>query len=372
MVLLGLAVFGPGVAQTPDSLLRELRAINDSVAGRALLTHRAGNIFLSEAAGYYLSRVDDLSLYKNSVVADAAEGTVAIYHNLRQPVGVDAPVQGFLSIGVRANIADAFAARSEGRPYNNQLGLLVKQTWMGAAHVSATGAQLRRMDTVRAAILRSLESSVQARTDDFVSEVDLFKGFEFEYAHRQAVNVARTFDYGVFAFHWTSVSLYAPLITEIVPAGGGNKHAYPVSLNVTHTRLWESAAWGRLFATVAGDVWLNNTRDGYLMDKVGYMYTGNFRQFVTPCFKGQIVWFPKDSHIGISGLVQQAMGDYHATDVIVGLPVVLINKQAEPAVNFEFQVRFYDMGHSVAAGRGLNGRTAVGVTVGVPFSKIAF
>ena len=370
-----------GRAQSPDSLLSELRAINDSISGRGLLTHRAANVFLSEAAGYYMSHSDDLSLYKNSVVADAAAGTLAIYHNLRQAVGIDAPVRGFLSIGARANIADAFIARSEGRPYNNQFGLLVKQTWVGAWRVTATSGQLRRMDTVRAAILRSLESSVRVRGDDFMSEVDLFKEYAFEYAHRQAKNLARTFDYGVFAFHWTSVGLYVPLITQIVPtapvagtglAGATNKHAYPLSLNITHTRLWESSAWGRLFATLAGDVWLNNTRDGFLMDKSGAVYSGDFRQFVTPLFKGQVVYFPKNSHIGVSCLVQQAVGDYHATDVVVGLPVVLINKQAEPAMNFEFQVRFYDVGHSVGAGKGLNGRTAVGVTAGVPFSKIGF
>src|SRR3954471_5911196 len=106
-VLMALCFLQVARAQSPDSLVRELRGINDSVKGRALLSNRAANVFLSEAAGYYLSRVDDLSLYKNSVVADAADGTVAIYHNLRQPVGIDAPVRGFLSIGARANIADA-------------------------------------------------------------------------------------------------------------------------------------------------------------------------------------------------------------------------------------------------------------------------
>ena len=358
-------------AQSPDSLLRELRAINDSAAGR-LLSNRAQNVFLSEAAGYYMSDVNNLTLYKNAVVADAAEGTLAVWHNLYQPAGIDAPVRRFLSFGARANVADAFTARSEGRPYNNELGLMIRQTWVGAGHVTASGAQLRRMDTVRGAILRSLESSVRGRVDDFVSDVELFEGFEFEYAHRQAENLARTFDYGVFAFHWTSVSLYAPLITEIVPVAPSNKHAYPLSLHITHTRLWESGVWGRLFATLAGDVLLNNSRDGYLMDKSGFIYSGDYRQFVTPSLKGQLVWFPKGSHIGVSGLLRQAIGDYHAMDVIVGLPVVLIDKRAEPAVNIEFQVRFYDMGHSIDAGRGLNGRTAAGVTVGVPFSKVGF
>ena len=97
-------------AQSPDSLVHQLHIINDSIPGAHLISHRAMNVFLSEAAGYYMSDPDNLTLYKNSVIANAAEGTLAIYHNLRQPTGIDQPVRSFLSIGAQANIADAYAA----------------------------------------------------------------------------------------------------------------------------------------------------------------------------------------------------------------------------------------------------------------------
>ncbi|HEY8971835.1 MAG TPA: hypothetical protein VIM64_22190, partial [Puia sp.] len=95
-------------AQTPDSLIHELSIIHDSTPSANLISHRAMNVFLSEAAGYYMSDPDNLSLYKNSVIANAAEGTLAIYHNMRQPSGIDESVRSFLSIGARANVADAF------------------------------------------------------------------------------------------------------------------------------------------------------------------------------------------------------------------------------------------------------------------------
>src|ERR1700733_6727128 len=85
--------------QTPDSLILGLKAINRSIAnvpcaaGKGdLVSNRAMNIFLSEKLGYYLSESDNLTLYKNSVVANAAEGTLAIYHNLYQPPGTDARI----------------------------------------------------------------------------------------------------------------------------------------------------------------------------------------------------------------------------------------------------------------------------------------
>ena len=364
-------------AQTPDSILLRLQTINTTTTGK-LLSHRAVNVFLSEAAGYYMSDPDNLTLYKNSVTANAAQGTLAIYHNMRQARGIDEPLRSFLSIGAQANIADAFAAHSENRPYNNQFGFLVKQTWIGRPGIKATTAQLQAMDTMRTAILHSLEKDIHGRSDDFVYDVDLPKELEFDYAHKQAEHLAKSFNYGVFAFNWTSVSLYIPLITEnfqVLPAAGADpvsQHAWPLHFNISHTRLWEGSKFGRFFATLAGDVTLNNARDGYGLSKSGNLYIGNYRTFVTPSVKGQFIYFPKDSHIGVSFHLEQAMGDYHAMNGILGVPIVLINKKAEAAMNFEFQVRFYDMGHSIDGGKGLNGRTAIGVTAGVPFSKIAF
>jgi hypothetical protein len=336
------------------------------------------NVFLSEAAGYYMSDPDNLTLYKNSVVVNAADGTLAIYHNLRQPAGIDQPVRSFLSIGARANFADAYAAHSEDRPYNNQFGLLLKQTWVASAKVSASPEQVKLMDSLRTAILHSTETAIRQQAADFAFDPDLPMYFEFDYAHKQASSLAKRSIYQVISFHWTSISLYVPLITEnfqVAPAPGDSamtKHGYPLHFNVTHSKLWVGSKFGRIYTTLAGDLEFSNSRDGYLLDKSGPMYMGEYKTFLTPSVKGQVVWFPSNSHIGLSFHLQQYMGEFHALNGILGIPVVLINKQAEAAVNFEFQVRFYDLAHSVDTGKGLNGRTAVGLTAGIPFSKIAF
>lgn len=364
-------------AQTPDSLIRELRTINSTSSGM-LLSNRALNIFLSESAGYYMSATDNLSLYKNSVIANSAEGTLAIYHNLRQASGIDQPVRSFLSIGAQANVADAFVAHSENRPYNNQFGFLIKQTWVGRSHVIATTDQIQSMNGVRAAIFHSLETDIHNRAVDFTFDVDLPKEFEFNYAHMQSAHVRKTAKYKVIAFNWTSISLYTPLITEnfqtipFVGADSVTQHAYPLNFNISHTRLWDGSSFGKLFVTLSADVLLNNSRDGYQLVKVDNLHIGDYKSFITPSVKGQIVYLPTNSHFGISFLLEQAIGDYHAMNGILGVPIVLINKKTEPAINFEFQVRFYDMTHNISPHSGLPGRTAIGVTVGIPFSKIAY
>jgi len=393
-------------------LVLRLRAINAAVTGpspapgkHVLISNRALNLFLSEAAGYYLSSPDDLTLYKNSVLANSAEGTVAIYHNMKQPAGIDSSIRRFLSFGAQVNAADAFNAADANRRYNNQFGFLLKHTWIGRPHVTATPDQIHTMDALRAGILHTLEAKIRRRATEEEAALDaidpvkdipgqdparaksivrrqfdanLEQEMEFEFAHAQAETLAQTFNYTVMAFNWTSVSVYIPLITEnfeTTAAAGADpttRHAYPLHLNLTHTRLWEGSHFGRLFATVAGDLQWNNSCDGYALLKAGDGYIGDYKSFLTPDLKAQLIYLPTNSHIGVSFLVKQAIGEVHATNAILGFPIVLINKKAEPAVNFEFQVRFYDLGHTIAPGTGFSGHTAVGLTVGVPFSKIAY
>jgi hypothetical protein len=365
-----------------------------------LINNRAKNIFLSEAAGYYLSRPDDLTLYKNSVIADAASGNVSIYHNMRQAPGGDEQVRSFLAVGVQADVANAFASAYNGRHYENRFGALIKETWIGKPSETATAQQRRAMAALVKGIRYSLQRELSARKEAFELSLadwdgtdqdsakqiarekflnDLALDSAFEYAHRQAEALARTFNYGVISFHWTSVSAYIPLVTTnflVAPTPSdvyGTHHAYPAHVNLTHTRLWEGSHFGRLFLTLAGDVSLNNSRDAWLLDKrADSGYSGNFRQFVTPAVRLQAVWLPTDSHVGLSFLLQQHFGDFDALNAIIGVPVVLIDKHAEPAINFEFQVRFFDLSNRVATRAGMPGKTSIGMTMGVPFSKIGF
>lgn len=397
MLLAGLVFDATGLwAQMPDSSAWRY-------GHGQLMSHRATNVFLSEAAGYFMSSPDDLSLYKNSVIADAAAGTLAIYHNMRQPAGVDEPIRNFLSIGAQADIANAYSATHGPHPYNNRFGLLVKETWVGKASVSASLVQQQTMDALRAGILHALQQEIRRKRAEFESslagwdsvrdvpgqdlsvaknaarakfETDLVAEYTFKYAHEQAETLARTFNYGVMAFNWTSVSIYVPLVTEnfqstpTLADAPVHRHAYPLYLHLRHSRLWESSHFGRLFLTVAGDVALNNSRDAFGWNSD--LYVGEYEHFVTPSFKLQAVYLPTDSHIGVSGSLQQYFGRWDVLNAVVGVPIVLINKQAEPAINFEFQVRFFDISNRLVHVDGMPGRTSIGMTMGVPFSKIAF
>jgi len=290
-------------AQTPDSIISELKTINSSVAntpcntgnGR-IISNRAMNVFLSNKAGSYLSESDNLSLYKNSVTCNTADGVLAVNHNVYAPKGIDDRVSSLMSVGVKANAADAFAATFTGRQFTNRFGFVLKQTWIAKGNTyfnsCANGtagqvSQKRVMDALRAAILHTLEAEIKTKSADFevvlnaidsthdipgqdvqaVKKIarqkfytDLQEEYEYTFASLQSETLAKTFNYNLVAVNWTSISFYIPLISEKFEVAQSlttrfeNKHAYPLHFAISHTRLWESSKSGRFFLTLAGEV----------------------------------------------------------------------------------------------------------------------
>jgi hypothetical protein len=407
-------------AQTPDSLIFELKAINSKVAGEGsmpgtgsrgsatgagdLISNRAMNIFLSNKAGSFLSESDNLSLYKNSVNFNSAEGVLALNHNLYTVKGIDDRVRSLPTIGVRANVTDAFASTFTGRPFNNQFGFYFKQTWIGKSKTVRTDGQKKAMDAWRAGILHSLEMEIRKKAADLELALNAMDSlhelpgqdlataksmarqkyyadwqdeYEYEFARQQSETLAKAFMYQCISVHWTSISLYLPLIRErfeTAPSLADSvvvRHAYPLHFNISHTRLWESSKYGRFFATLSGELFWNNSRDAIRLPS-DEIYTGNYENYFTPLVKGQFIYIPRNSHVGVSFLLEQNFGAYHALNGRLGVPIVLINKKAEPAINFEFQVRYFDMGNSLSPAKGLPDKTSIAVSVGIPFSRIAY
>jgi len=379
-----LLLFFPALAaaQPPDSLIQQLTTIHAATVKSPFpISERAMNIYLSNKIGYYLSDPNDLTLYKNSVLVDAATGQVAVNHSLYQPKGPDQRVKTFTTIGVKAYAKDVDYTR---------LGFLVKQTWITKGRIRyAAPTQKTNMDALTEGILNTIIQDIQTRSNNLHTtnptvqqqfNADLRDEYNYAFALRQSEMLAKRLDYSLITLDWTNLGLYIPLITEntrVAPTPASpftTRHGYPVQLDLSHTRLWESVPAGRFYLTITGSLRLNNARDGYQLDTTpskGY-YLGDYSNFLTPTVKALLAWFPPTSHVGFSLHTEQNFGPYHALNAGIGVPIVLINKKAEPACNFEFLVRFFDLANTLSSGRGLPGKTAIGLTVGIPLSKIAF
>ena len=104
----------------------------------------------------------------------------------------------------------------------------------------------------------------------------------------------------------------------------------------------------------------------------GAAYIGTFHRYVTPAASIQVIYFPSDSHVGVSLAAFQNFFMYNELTVRLGIPVVLIDKRGSPAMNFEFRVNYYDVTGKVLPDAPRSNKLLIGVTVGVPISKVMF
>ena len=400
-------------AQTPEQIIAEISTVNSKVVNATcaagtgmLISNKAMNIFLSNKVSSYLSDNYDLSLYKNYVTLNAAEGSIAISHNFHQPVNTDDQVRSFWVISARANIANTYAGNFTGRYINNQLGVALQKTWMGKPKtIYDCTDQKIKMDADRAILVQNLATGVRTKATAFETDLTALKANDVpgqdlttvkntlrrnfyaalreeylrKYSEAQSDLLVNTNNYKWVTDAWTTVGIYAPVIPQKFEVADGSNDAasrynYPFQAFVMHTQFWDSPKTGRFFLTFLGKASINNSVQGGNRDLTGSegRYTGTYRNYLTPSVSGKLVYIPPDSHVGVSFKSEKNFGSYHAVNLITGIPIVLIDKRGVPMLNFEPQVIFYNINNTPLRDEMLRNKVFVGLTVGIPFSKIVY
>jgi len=283
-----------------------------------VITNRAMNVFLADKTGY-LSEHGDLSLYTNYVTLSTPTGTLTINHNFQKAKGIDEPLKSFFNVGIQANVADGFNTTFLDKKFKNELGLDLKQTWLGKVKTRFSACkqnqrdenlvdlqvnQKQAMDALRAGILHSLEMEINKKEADFkmalnaidsADEVpgqnlsvtralalqnfyaDLKEEYEEKFAKLQAETLAKTKDFKFITTHWTSFEIYVPLffppynIAASYTTSFQEKHPYPFELTLNHTWLREDSKLGRLFITISGNLLGNNSVRSFALDKTSFI-----------------------------------------------------------------------------------------------------
>jgi hypothetical protein len=424
--------FFSATAQIADSIIAELKAINQSVTsapcntgeGR-LISNRAMNIFLADKTGY-LAESHDLSFYTNYVTLSTAEGRLTINHNFQKATGTDEPIKKLLSVGVATNAANSFAATFLDKKFENELALTVNYKWLHKVKTQFRScSQKQSMDALRSAIVHTLETEINKKTADFLIALNKMDSAEVpgqdlgaakavslryfytglkemyteKFAALQAAALTKNNNFRLITAAWTGITAYIPVVfpsytvATSLTTSFNEKHPFPLEITLQHTRLRESSKKGRLFFTIGGNLLFNNAKLGYLLDKTDVntyknlggtdtvhlaalknekVYVGNYSTFITPSFMGRLVYYPSTSHIGISFLIEKNFGKYNLLNGRLGIPVVLINRNRVPAANIEFYVHFFDMGHSINSDKKYGNKTSVGVGISLPFSRLMY
>lgn len=405
--------FIPAQSQNPQQIISELHQINQQITNSPcdkgsgmLISYKAMNVFLSNKVSSYFSDKGDLSLYKNFVNINAAKGTLAINHNFHQPDTTnDDYVRSFTTIGARAGFANAYAARLSNAYTSNQLGGYIQRVWMGRpkTRYNFCGSQKRDMDAERALLVNQLSAELDEKAAAFERELDqitaadvpeqnlktakanlstnFYKALRATYlqkfAEAQAALLVDNNNYKVVKDSWTILGIYLPIITQKFHILAGTEesthYSYPAELMLTHTRFWNAPKVGKIFFSLGAGLIINNGVQGGQLTPTGIngSYAGKYYNYLTPSTSAKLVYIPLDSHIGFSFRMEKNYGDYKALNGILGIPIVLIDKRGVPSVNFECQIILDDMNHTIKSTLPGN-RSSVGLTVGIPFSKIVY
>lgn len=431
MSILGfIAMFG--YAQTPEQIIMlQLKQVNAKVAGTPcntgkgmLISNKAMNVFLNNKVSSYLSDGTDLSLFKNYVNLNTAEGRLSVSHNFHQPVDSDDYVRSFFVVGARVNVANTYAGRFSNKYFNNQLGFTLQKTWMGkpVTYYNVCGSQKFAMDAQRAVLLHGLITELERKAKAYEQDLDSVKQTEVpgqsltsaknalrhdfyaalrleylqKFSEAQSDLLVQSNNFNLVTDNWTTFGIYLPVIPQKfqvstdLSSDVSQRHNYPFEVFLTHTRFFESPKNGRIFFTLNAKGFINNSIQGgslYQADvngasvangaetvsiNQGNRFIGNYRNFFTPAVSGKLVYIPGNSHVGVSFRVEKNFGTYHALNSILGIPIVLIDKKGAPAINFECQLLFADMSNTIGKTQLPGNKTSVGVTVGIPFSKIVY
>jgi hypothetical protein len=428
----------------PADIISELKSINSAVANTAcntgegkLISNRALNLFIGYKVGTYLSNEHDFSFYKNNIIINSFDGTVAVNHNLFEAKGKDEPVKSVLFFGVKANVGNVFVKTVLNKKISNEFGINIKQTWIGnsktffnkciPSNVNSSADVVnpkQYMDAERATILHILADEIIKRNAEFekaVNAIDtlneakglaavkstirkkFYNDLKDEYARKfadlQAATLEDTKSYNLVTTSWTSFDAYIPLATEkftvseTIGSSLQQKHPYTFAATLSHTRFWESRNIGRFMLTLSASLKGDNSKKSYAINKVSFadykslggtdtlhfaqlkddeVYIGAYKDFITPALSARLIYFPPDYHFGLSFLIEQSFGTYNLLNGTLGIPIVLIDKKRLPSVALEFQFRFYDMGNKIMPNYNYLQSNSVGLTVGIPLSKIIY
>lgn len=404
-----------------DSIYTILKNANNSIEKLKCteyqpISYRAMNLFMADRVGYYLAESENLTYTKNNLTLNTADGIMSMTHSFFEPSGSDLPLTNFTALGLKTNIFNAYQASNNKTTYKNELGLTIKKYWISKPKIfSEKCIEKEIADASRAVILENIRKEILDKSFEFENNLmqnvpdsnisntlksvfysNLKEDIWRKFATLQFRDLFENMRFKRIAMQWTTANVYLPVINQkvtVAPNLEGNfliKKTYPAEISISHTRFTEWRNASKFYFSIRGAVQINNSinskiiqentvselkdlglkNTSYLVDKqLDRVYFGEFRNFITPNLKTQIVYFPPQNHFGISASLVQNFGKFKAFNGVLGIPVVLIDKQGESQTNFEIQIHYFDMTNSLNSARKFSENISIGVSFGQPIGR---
>ena len=365
------------------------------------------NAFFNRQVSRYLSSSSDLNVSRAFAVLDNGNDRLTLGGQFTNNSSISSNTKLVFTGGFGADLKQGFATLFKSGTEQPNLGLLFKGTyiWNGSMSLGKKGATIttqreQRIDdltkwqrraaekkaTADVAELRAQQSAAQVKlTSD---EMDKEKEEQYEkllgdLSRAVATAVEEQRIYRSTHTVWLSVEAYRPLsptnyyTIDSTTAARWNMHELratesKLSLSYLYTNRYVGTLYGTLWAaymnnnnvlskqlstastTYNGSNARNDTLTLVQLDEQETVGIGRYSTFDTYKLGVRLVWMPLP-WVGLSGEVEQWLGDYEPINWKLGVPFAFKNEKRERSINFEVQWREMLNVHSV------------GVSVGLPF-----
>jgi hypothetical protein len=279
------------------------------------------------------------------------------------------------------------------------------------------------MNAKRSFILHNLEVEMTNKAQDFEAVLSKMRGAEFDkpdelraakeglrtafyknlsreyikkFAEQESKALGSDSSYNMMTTHWTTITVYVPVTTQkfsIAPSVNEafvNEQLYPWKVNFNYSEIMESQNAGRIILYFDAGIFQNNSVNTRSVDKIKLTeyknrggtdtvhfaeldteeaFVGAYHRFITPFTKLQLVWFPKSSNAGVSLQIEKNFGKFDPFNARIGMPIRFNDRNGNPNVNFELQLRASDLNKAVNSNLSFGKRLSIGFSVGLPFSN---
>src|SRR5690242_2830285 len=110
-VAIAFSTFHSSYAQTKQQIIDDLKARTTTANSDTtlLVTTEGLNVFFARKIAYYLSGVNDLSLYKNYAILNSTDGKLFIGHNVVKENSAQRKIS-LLTVGISTTVKEGFSS----------------------------------------------------------------------------------------------------------------------------------------------------------------------------------------------------------------------------------------------------------------------
>ncbi len=387
-----------------------------SYSEKKLLHYKALNIIFNKEINKLLTEASDLSTRSAFATIEEENNRLTLGYSINPDntttSGTDY-VKAIWSMGIEADIEDNFSSLSVNGEIQNNIGVFLKFTglfggkiWYKDKSKFQNFREKYLLDTAleykykkyleaeeerKLALQKkeALEGAINADEEEQLAYTNAIKKAYEETLKDEAETIEKGDYINAFRKIWWSGRVYMPIslteyevFAEESSPQSETKRYYPASWELSGTLYIKSRRKGTFQFNASYRGFMNNSIAANILKERTFTtiptntpttpvelstqnrFIGEYDSFITHNLKGDFIFFPRKSPVGLSASFDYSLGEYEASSWKFGIPFYFKGKNDDSAVSVELQWR--EIHEKTLGGESTH---SLGFSIGIPFGN---